>query len=167
MGTLILFLIIIVAIVFSIRNRHDLPKMYEKAKNNIGIIKTKLQSELFKNHALSEDSRRKLFGQTDVKQGYDKNEALHSDKSLDPFKQSLDGQDAYKYSNNAQIVHSNSAFTQQHVVKQPKNPEVKTATEEMGVDTKLDKNNVANLDIEKASNPVAYRTTSSGGRMKV
>ena len=167
MGTLILFLILLAIIIFAVRNRHGLPKIYEKAKSHAARITSKLQSELFKKNATDDISRRKLFGQTDVKQGYDKNEALHSDESLDPFKQSLTGADAYKYSNNTQIVQSNSAFTQQHLVKQPKNPEVKTTVEEMGVDIKLDKNNVTNMDIDKGANPINYRTTNTGGRMKI
>ncbi len=166
MSILIFLIILIAIIIFYFRNINDIPKIYERIKNHSLTIAKKIHSDLFKNHKINEYSQRKLFGQTDLQQGYNKNEALHSDESLDPFKQSLSGQDAYRYSNNTQILHSNSAFTQQHVLKQPKNPEVKTANEEMGVDTKLDKNNITNLDENKNNNPV-YRTTSSNGKMKV
>ncbi len=105
----------------------------KKSKNGLFYIKELPTAEI---------SRKKMFQQTNINQGYNKKEALHLDKSNDPLQQAISKNDVLKYSQN--INNNQSAFTPQHILQGNQTADTKKI---------LDKANTTHIPIEKTNMP--------------
>ena len=121
MGFILYSLMFLAIFLIVFKTKQKIIKFYLKSKEIILEFNNNLNKEISK--VYHSDSKT-LFKQVHLEQGYDKEDVLNEDSTIDQFQMALANENVHQYAKDAQVVHSNSAFSINNIALHNNNKEL-------------------------------------------